>query len=40
MNYLRYSVILGLIRSEISGQISLGIIYVDGEDIISLDFQN
>ena len=30
---LRYSIILVLIRSEISEQISLGIIYVDGEDI-------
>lgn len=33
MNNLRYSIIFGLIRPEISEQISLGIIYVDGNDI-------
>lgn len=33
MSYLRYSIIFGLIRPEISGQISLGIIYVNGEYI-------
>lgn len=33
MNNLRYSLIFGLIRPEISEQISLGIIYVDGDNI-------
>lgn len=33
MNNLKYSIIFGLIRPEISEQISLGIIYVEGEKI-------
>lgn len=33
MNNLKYSIIFGLIRPEISEQISLGIIYVDGDKI-------
>lgn len=33
MNNLKYSIIFGLIRPEISEQVSLGIIYVDGNEI-------
>ncbi len=33
MSNFKYSIIFGLIRPEISEQISLGIIYVDGDDI-------
>lgn len=39
MNNLKYSIIFGLIRPEISEQISLGIIYVDG-DIISVRYSD